>query len=97
MNNIFKELYKRLIIPMYIPILMITPLFLITSSKENLNYSKIRLFTFLIGLLFVITSESTIRFISESFIKNYSISFMPLIFLIIIYLFFYKKFNPIFK
>ena len=43
MNNIFKELYKRLIIPMYIPILMITPLFLITSSKENLNYSKIRL------------------------------------------------------
>ena len=97
MSNIFKELYKRLIIPMYIPILMITPLFLITSSKENLNYSKIRLFTFLIGLLFVITSESTIRFISESFIKNYSISFMPLIFLIIIYLFFYKKFNPIFK
>ena len=97
MNNIFKELYKRLIIPMYIPILMITPLFLITSSKENLNYSKIRLFTFLMGLLFVITSETTIRFISESFIKNYSISFMPLIFLIVIYLFFYKKFNPIFK
>ena len=96
-NNIFKELYKRLIIPTYIPILMLIPLLLITSSKENLNFSKVRHITFLSGLIIVIISESTIRFITESLLKNYMISLMPLLFLILIYLIFYKNFNLIKK
>ncbi len=96
-NNIFKEIYKRLIIPIYIPILMLIPLLLITSSKENLNFSKVRYITFLFGLTIVIISESTIRFITESVLKNYMISLMPLFFLILIYLFFYKNFYLIKK
>ena len=49
-NNILKEMYKRFVIPFYIPILSLIPFLLITSSKENLNYNKLRLITFLIGL-----------------------------------------------
>ncbi|MDC1014163.1 LptF/LptG family permease, partial [Candidatus Pelagibacter sp.] len=42
-KNILKEFYKRLIVPLYIPILMMIPLILTTSSKENANYSKLRI------------------------------------------------------
>ena len=91
-SNIFKEIYKRIIIPIYIPILMMLPLLLITSSKENINYSKIRVFTFLFGLFTVIISESTIRLISESILRNYSLTLVPIIILIILYSLFLKKF-----
>ena len=96
-GNIFKEIYKRLIIPTYIPILMLIPVLLLTSSKENLNFSKVRYITFIIGISAVIISETTIRFITESVFQNYSISLLPLIFLFFIYIFFYKNFNLIKK
>ena len=41
--NITKELYKRLIVPLYIPTLMLVPYLLILSSKEKLNYKKLKL------------------------------------------------------
>ena len=50
LNNLFKEIYKRFFIPLYIPILSIIPLFVIISSKENTKYYLLRLTTFLIGL-----------------------------------------------
>ncbi len=91
-GNIFKEIYKRLIVPLYIPILMLTPLLLITSSKENSNYLKLRTITFLLGVVVIIFSETTIRLISKNLINNASIIFIPIILIIIFYIFYYKKF-----
>ena len=68
--NIYKELYKRFIIPFYIPLLMLIPFLLIISSKENANYQKIKTMTFSIGLFFIIFSETTIRLISTIHLKN---------------------------
>ncbi len=92
-TNIIKEIYKRIFIPIYIPLLMLIPLILITSSKENINYSKLKLFTFSIGLIFIIFSETTIRLISEQVIFNYIIASVPIILLMLIYIIFYRKFN----
>jgi len=92
-DNIFKELYKRFIIPFYILILSLVPLLLIIMSKENTKYQKLKFTTFLIGLFFIIFSETTIRLISDSFAKNIIISFLPIVFIITLYLIFYKKFN----
>ena len=72
---------------------MLIPFLLITSSKENLNYAKIRLLTFLIGLLIIIFSETTIRLISETLINNSVIIIVPVISLLILYLVFLNKFN----
>ena len=69
-NNIFKEIYKRFIVPLYILVLSLTPLFVTIISKENSKYFKLKLFTFLAGLFFIIFSETTIRFISDAIIKN---------------------------
>ena len=87
-NNIFKEIYKRFIVPFYILVLSLTPLFVTVLSKENSKYFRLKLITFLVGLFFIIFSETTIRLISESIIKNISISLLPFIFIITLYLIF---------
>ncbi|MBD1134502.1 LptF/LptG family permease [Pelagibacterales bacterium SAG-MED48] len=92
-NNIFKELYKRFIIPFYILLLSLVPLLLIILSKEDSRYSKLKLITFLIGLFFIIFSETTIRLISDSLFRNIVISLLPIVFIITLYLIFIKKFN----
>ena len=91
LNNVYKELYKRFIIPFYIPLLVLVALLIILSSKENINYNKIKIFTFLLGLFFIIFSETTIKMISEIIYKNIMISFLPFLFVLIIYLVFLKK------
>ena len=93
-NNIFKEIYKRFIVPFYILVLSLTPLFVTLLSKESSKNFKLKMITFLIGLFFIIFSETTIRLISDSIIKNISISLLPFIFVIILYTIFFKQFNP---
>ena len=92
-NNIYKEFYKRLVVPLYIPLLTLIPFLLIISSKESTAYNKLKLSTFLIGLFCIILSETTIRFISEILFKNLYISLIPIFTVSILYLFFLKKFN----
>ena len=92
-SNIFKEVYKRFIIPLYVPLLSIIPFFLLISSKENVNYRKLKIFTFLIGLLVIILSETTIRLVSKIIFNNIGIAITPLIALILIYSVFIFKFN----
>ena len=95
-KNILKEFYKRFIVPFYIPILTLIPLILIISSKENHNYQKIKIITFLIGMITIIFSETTIRMVSENIIQNITIMIFPLIFLVFLYFYLYLKFK-IFK
>ncbi len=92
-KNIFKEFYKRFIIPLYIPILCLIPLMLITISKENSTYHKLRLITFLIGLLVIIFSETTIRFISNLTVQNISIISIPISLLLLLYFTLFFKFK----
>ena len=97
LDNIYKELYKRFIIPIYIPLLVLITFILILSSKENLNYSKIKTITFILGLFIIIFSETTIRLISETILKNFLISLMPLALLFTLYLTFFSKTNHKYK
>ena len=91
--NLNKELYKRFIIPFYIPLLVLVPLLLTLSSKENRNHSKVKTLTFILGLFFIIFSEITIRIISDTILKNFTILFMPFLFLLIFYILYFYKTN----
>tara|TARA_Y100001970_G_C14211341_1_gene847127 strand:+ start:91 stop:1182 length:1092 start_codon:yes stop_codon:yes gene_type:complete len=93
LKNLLKESYKRLVIPFYIPFLILIPFILIIVSKEDSNFKKIKLFTFLFGLLIIIFSETTIRFISDPLSENIKIVIIPFSLMIVIYLFFIKKFK----
>ena len=91
LDNIYKEIYKRFIIPFYIPLLVLVPLLLTLSSKESSNYIKLKFITFLIGVSFIIFSETTIKLVSETQIKNYLISLMPFMLIFTLYALFIKK------
>ena len=91
-KNFIKEFYKRLIIPFYIPILSLIPFLLLISSKENTNYFRLKFLIFLLGVIAVIFSETTIRLISNSYIDNFAILILPIFLILILYLFFIKKF-----
>ena len=88
LNNILSELYKRLVIPLYLPALMLTLLLLIVYSKEKINYSKKRVLVFLIGFFIIIFSETTLRFVNDSNARNFLIILLPII-LSITYYFYY--------
>ncbi len=96
-DNIFKEFYKRFVIPIYIPILSLVPLMLLILSKENSKYKKLKLTTFLFGLLIIIFSETTIRFISNHSIQNILITIIPFILGLFLYLYFLIKFKLNYK
>ncbi|MDC0406624.1 LptF/LptG family permease [Candidatus Pelagibacter sp.] len=93
LHNIYKELYKRFLIPFYIPLLVLIPFLLTLSSKENSNYSKLKTITFLIGIVFIILSETSIKLISAIYFNNIIISLVPFLFLIFLYVIFVKKTN----
>tara|TARA_B100001287_G_scaffold259342_1_gene246459 strand:+ start:60 stop:1190 length:1131 start_codon:yes stop_codon:yes gene_type:complete len=92
-NNIIKELYKRIIIPIYIPVLILISLLLIIKSKESTNYARYRFLIFLVGLLAIIISEMTIRFINVDILSNIKFFMMPVIFLMSLYSLYFIKFK----
>ncbi len=93
LRAILKELYKRIIIPFYIPLLMLVPYILILTSKESEKFSKLKYLTFFIGLFFIIFSETTIRLISTNNLFNYFISSIPFLSVTLLYIIFLKNFN----
>ena len=92
-DNIIKELYKRIIIPLYIPVLILISLLLLLKSKENINYPRYRILIFLIGFSAIIISEMTIRLINVDFIKNLKFFIIPIILVISLYLNYLIKFR----
>ena len=73
---------------------MLIPLILITASKENSKYIKVKYVTFIIGLFFIIFSETTIRLISTNNLLNYLISILPFLSVIFLYITFIIIFKP---
>ncbi len=93
LNNIVKEFYKRTIIPFYIPALILVSLLLIIKSKENINFTRQRILIFLIGLFFIIVSETTLRFVQTKLSYNLILIVIPILLVLFLYLFFYKNFK----
>ena len=89
LNNVLKELYKRTIVPFYLSILMMVLLFLTLKSKENINYLRYRILIFLFGIITLIGSEMTLKFITNNLIDNLMIMAIPLFLVILLYLLFF--------
>ena len=94
-DNILKEFHKRIVVPLYIPVLMLLTLLLIIESKENIDYPKFRLVIFLIGVLTIIISEMTLRFVNDNLINNLVLLFIPFALIAILYSIFTYKYNLI--
>ena len=64
---------------------MLTILFLLLKSKENINYFNYRVIIFLFGLSLIISSEMSLRFIKTDIFENIKIFIIPLILMTLIY------------
>ena len=91
--NLYKELYKRFLVPFYIPILILISLFLITKNKENKNYKRYKLIIFISGFVTIIFSESTLKMIQNNLIENLSIFFLPVFVILFLYFYFFYIFK----
>ena len=89
----YKELFKRLISPFYLPVLTLISLLLILTSKENVKYIKNKYIIFLVGFIAIIISESSLGYITNNLIKNISIAVLPILLIIITYFVFIFNLN----
>jgi lipopolysaccharide export system permease protein len=90
-RDTYKELFKRLINPFYLPVLILISLLLILTSKENLKFNKNKFLIFFLGFGVIILSESSLGYIADNFVKNVSILMVPVILTLIFYLIFIFK------
>ncbi len=88
MQNIIQEIYKRAIMPFYIPIFIIIALFLIIKSKDQDGYAGHKIKIFIFGFASIIFSEISIKFVNSNIYENILLFSLPLIFFIILYFFF---------
>lgn len=91
LKNIYKEISKRFFSSFYIPLLMMIALLVILKSKETINYLKYRIYIFILGMLTIVISEVSLRFISLEIYQNLIVSFLPII--VLIFIFFIIKFK----
>ena len=96
-RNVYKELFKRLISPFYLPLLILISLFLILTSKENLKYNKNKFSIFFLGFGIIILSESSLGYIANNLTKNISILILPISLTLIVYLIFVYKLKLSFR
>jgi lipopolysaccharide export system permease protein len=90
-NNIYTEIYKRIIVPIYIPILIILSLLHIVKSKESINYFRYRVFIFVLGLSTIIFSETSLKLIEDDINSNIKLIVLPILLIVSSYFtLFYK-------
>ena len=79
LKNIKQELLKRICLPLYLPLLALIACFLILKSKNSHEYSNFKLKLFLIGIIFLIISEVSIRYAGLSDKNNLIFIVTPII------------------
>tara|TARA_B100000795_G_scaffold35907_1_gene23647 strand:- start:2699 stop:3835 length:1137 start_codon:yes stop_codon:yes gene_type:complete len=88
LENIYEELYSRLLKPFYVTFLITISLLFILKSKDHpsFNSNKLKIYTF--GFLFMIFLESTSNFITINLLQNLFLLILPFFFILIIYIYF---------
>ena len=90
-KNLIQELYKRTILPLYIPLLFIVASFLILKSKNNLNYKYFKIKIFLLGIILVIFSQISVNLVSKSNLMSLTMIATPVILILFSYIIFLNK------
>ena len=85
LKDIFRELYKRVIAPTYIVVLILIASLLVMKSKENIGYNKFKILIFILGFSILVFSEISLRFINNSLEKNYYLILFPVLLFLSIY------------
>jgi lipopolysaccharide export system permease protein len=86
--NVYKEIYSRLIKPIYVIFLVAISLLLILKSKSDQAFKAHKFKIYSLGFLFIIFLESSSKFVSANLMQNLFLSMLPFILILIIYFYF---------
>ena len=90
LNNIHQELYSRLIKPLYITFLITISLLLILKSKDSHLYNINKIKIYLLGFVSIVFLELSSKFINTNLIQNLILILLPILLVLMIYIFFLK-------
>ena len=88
-----KELFTRLIKPLFLPVISLSLCFLLLYPKENSKYKFSRIWVFLLGFFIIIFSEVTSSLTVRDFLYFKLSLVLPFIIFIIQYIFLFNKIN----
>ncbi len=93
LENIYQEIYRRIILPFYDVLLVMIALLIILKSKNEKSFVSYKLKVFISGFLLIIFLETSLRFININIEKNYFLLLLPVIIYLTLYSYFIKKLN----
>jgi len=91
LENIYIELYKRLIKPLYITFLITISLLFILKSKTDPLFRSEKIKIYSLGFMSILFIESSSKFINLNLIQNFILSIMPIILVFFTYWYFLKR------
>ena len=92
-DDVFRELLRRIYLPIYIPLVSLIACLVIIKSKNDNSYTKYKFILFFLGTLAVVISEMSIKYAGTNNLKNTIFFSMPIILFLISYGFILKKNN----
>jgi len=95
LKDSFQEINKRIILPLYLPVLSLIACLLVLRSKDDYNFSKYKFLLFIFGVTAIVISEISIRYSSTNFLQNIYLFFIPVLLFLSIYIYFIRKFKII--
>ena len=90
LKNLIQEIYKRTILPFYLPILCIMASLIAIKSSNTDKFKSFKVKVFLSGILIIIFSQISINTISINFISGVTTLCAPLMLFLISYIIFFK-------
>ncbi len=86
-KNMKQELFKRIVIPFYLPLISLIAAMLIIRSKDHYSYNSFRIILFLFGTVVIIFSEVSVRYSNINEIVSLFFIAVPILLFILTYVF----------
>ena len=93
LETIYKEIYSRLIKPLYITFLITISLLLIVKPKVDITFKFYKYKIYTLGFLFIIFLESSSKLITTNIFQNIVLTTLPFFLIFTIYLYFLIMFK----
>ena len=90
-TSIIEEIFKRVYLPIYIPLLALIASLLIIKSKDSFNYTRYKVGLFIIGTLTIVISEVSIRYSAKNELNSLIFLLVPLALFLFTYLYLINK------
>jgi lipopolysaccharide export system permease protein len=93
LENIYQEIYRRIILPFYDILLVMIALLVILKSKNEKSFNVYKFRVFISGFVLIIFLETSLKFININIEKNYFLLLLPVIIYLTLYSYFITKLN----